>query len=64
VTSYAVGPGADLVAEEGAFEQVTGVASDGAVLVRPDGVVSWRSDRADDPYAALEAALRQAVCRT
>ena len=32
--------------------------SDGAVLVRPDGHVAWRSARAmDDPCAALQAAL-------
>ncbi|KRE31366.1 FAD-dependent monooxygenase [Agromyces sp. Soil535] len=34
-----------------------GVSADGAVLVRPDGVVAWRTDGADDP----EQSLRDAV---
>ena len=37
-----------------------GVADDGAVLVRPDGFVAWRSQgAAADPTSALSTALRQ-----
>lgn len=43
---YRVGPDAqhDLVPEDGAdWERLHGVAADGAVLVRPDGFVAWRT---------------------
>jgi hypothetical protein len=64
VTGYAVGPDGDLVAEEGAFERTTGVTSQGAVLVRPDGLVGWRRPgAADDPAARLEDALRRILGR-
>ncbi|MFE8947761.1 hypothetical protein [Streptomyces sp. NPDC007856] len=46
------------------FADRCGIGEDGAVLVRPDGVVSWRSVHyADAPCAALEAALRQTMQR-
>ena len=36
------------------------VSESGAVLVRPDGHVAWRSaDLADDPTGALGAAMNQ-----
>ncbi len=42
----------------GRFEAAYGVESDGAVLVRPDGHIAWRSRReAADPADALGAAL-------
>jgi putative polyketide hydroxylase len=38
------------------------VAEDGAVLVRPDGFVAWRSEGATaDPVAALTAAIGQVL---
>lgn len=41
-----------------------GVTADGAVLVRPDGFVAWRSAGAPaDGAAALEAALRRTLAR-
>src|SRR5690554_6239261 len=41
--SYRVGDGADLLAEADAFEVAYGLSPSGAVIVRPDGVVAWRS---------------------
>jgi 2-polyprenyl-6-methoxyphenol hydroxylase-like FAD-dependent oxidoreductase len=40
-----------------------GVSKQGAVLVRPDGVIAWRSPDADEP-AALERALCRVLDRT
>ncbi|MFJ7984263.1 FAD-dependent oxidoreductase [Streptomyces sp. NPDC096351] len=59
--SYRIGdgPGADLGTEGGAdWAEAHGVTADGAVLVRPDGFVAWRSEGASaDPAEALRQAL-------
>ncbi|MFD3538291.1 FAD-dependent oxidoreductase [Streptomyces sp. NPDC058662] len=49
------GPGADLLPENGAdWAQAHGLTPEGAVLVRPDGFVAWRSEGAvADPGATL-----------
>jgi 2-polyprenyl-6-methoxyphenol hydroxylase-like FAD-dependent oxidoreductase len=53
---HVVGAGSDQVLE------AVGVTSSGASLVRPDGVVAWRSaGGAGDPAAVLGLALRKAV---
>ncbi len=41
-----------------------GLGAAGALLVRPDGFIAWRSDHAArDPAAELEAVLARALCR-
>ncbi|MET7457929.1 FAD-dependent monooxygenase [Streptomyces sp. NPDC005574] len=59
------GTGADLVPEDGAdWAQAHGVTADGAVLVRPDGFVAWRSTGASaDPAATLRKALAAVLDR-
>jgi putative polyketide hydroxylase len=48
----------DLQAPAGRFEELYGVEPDGAVLVRPDGFVGWRAQRAGKaPTEDLERAL-------
>ncbi|MGW5851717.1 FAD-dependent oxidoreductase [Streptomyces sp. NPDC055254] len=49
------GPGADLLQETGAdWAEAHGLTPEGAVLVRPDGFVAWRSEGAvADPGATL-----------
>jgi putative polyketide hydroxylase len=48
----------ELQAPPGRFEALYGVEPDGAVLVRPDGFVGWRAQRAGDaPADALAGAL-------
>lgn len=51
--------GADLIDPEGAAAAAVHLDADGAVLVRPDGVIAWRSAaNTDEPADAIEAALR------
>jgi putative polyketide hydroxylase len=58
-----VGEAADLESPAGRFEALYGVEPDGAVLVRPDGFVGWRTHRAgtvpaDDLMRALTTILK------
>ncbi|MFP8962247.1 FAD-dependent oxidoreductase [Streptomyces nanhaiensis] len=61
LVAYRIGAGADadLVPEDGAdWARVHGTEPGGAVLVRPDGFVAWRSaGPVPDPEAALRSAL-------
>jgi putative polyketide hydroxylase len=59
------GPDADLVAEDGAdWAEIHGTTAGGAVLVRPDGFVAWRSpDGVPDPEQALLAAMTTVLRR-
>jgi 2-polyprenyl-6-methoxyphenol hydroxylase-like FAD-dependent oxidoreductase len=53
-----VGPDGDLVAPDGRFEALVGIGSEGALLLRPDGVIGWRSPGSSaDPAAVLRDAL-------
>ncbi|GAA3581347.1 FAD-dependent monooxygenase [Nonomuraea rosea] len=54
----------ELVDVEGRFQERYGVRGGGAVLVRPDGYVAWRSpEGVPDPAAILEQVLRQLLNR-
>jgi 2-polyprenyl-6-methoxyphenol hydroxylase-like FAD-dependent oxidoreductase len=57
--AFTVGAGADLDDAADRFDELYGVDADGAVLVRPDGHVAWRSagDR-PDREVELDRALR------
>jgi putative polyketide hydroxylase len=49
----------------GEFGQVYGVTPAGAVLVRPDGFVAWRSkDMIEDPQGRLEQVLDRLLMRS
>jgi putative polyketide hydroxylase len=58
--AYTIGARGDLVDHEGAWSRTYGVTSQGAVLVRPDGHVAWRSETGVGDAAA---ALRQTFAR-
>jgi hypothetical protein len=46
------------------FPEAYGTGPDGAVVVRPDGVVGWRADRAvEDPQAVLADVMHRLLCR-
>ncbi|MEW9547505.1 FAD-dependent monooxygenase [Nonomuraea sp. NPDC050783] len=56
--------GEELMDVEGCWLEKYGVSGGGAVLVRPDGYVAWRSrDAVADPVATLEDALRRVLSR-
>lgn len=61
--AYRVAPApqpAELIDTNGQWPARSGVGSDGAVLVRPDGYVAWIAHSTPaDPHAALSHALRQ-----
>ncbi|MEU6720582.1 FAD-dependent monooxygenase [Nonomuraea sp. NPDC046802] len=55
----------ELMDVEGCFRQRYGVRGGGAVLVRPDGYVAWRSPQpTPEPAATLERVLRQILSRS
>jgi hypothetical protein len=59
-----IGPGADVDDPEARWLPAYGIEADGAVLVRPDAHVAWRSGgSASDPQRELEAALRAVLVR-
>jgi putative polyketide hydroxylase len=48
----------------GGWAEAYGVGADGAVLVRPDGVVAWRSPATrDEPGAVLDDVLKALLAR-
>ncbi|MBW8800022.1 MAG: FAD-dependent monooxygenase [Streptomyces sp.] len=64
--TYRVGPAGDLVydSEDGDWAAAHGTTADGAVLVRPDGFVAWRSEGAvSDPEGELRDVLARVLRR-
>ncbi|WP_340689253.1 hypothetical protein [Ktedonosporobacter rubrisoli] len=65
LSAYRIGPGGDLLDAENGWETKMGISADGAVLVRPDGFVAWRSRKlATTPHVSLEQVLTRILCRT
>jgi aklavinone 12-hydroxylase len=57
--------GADLIDVEGRWQSAFGVDDSGAVLLRPDGFIAWRSQRAvNAPGDVLTNVLGRVLCRT
>ena len=55
----------DAIDTNGLFLDRTGLQHDGALLVRPDGFIAWRSKSAEaDPLSALAEALGRALCKS
>ncbi|MEO8907504.1 MAG: FAD-dependent monooxygenase [Microbacteriaceae bacterium] len=60
---HSIGAGAGILNPDGDFEAAYGITPGGAVLVRPDGVVSWRAKTVDgDPSQPIRAALATTLC--
>jgi hypothetical protein len=61
---HRIGRDGDVVDLDGAWAQVTGLAPDGAMLVRPDDFVGWRADQLPaDPEHELHQALSVILAR-
>ncbi len=63
---YRVGPGpdADLVDQSGSWSTTYAMSPGGAILVRPDGFVAWRTERCEDnAQQVFEIVLKQLLCR-
>ena len=62
--TYRIGADGDLVAPAASFAEVFGTGRDGAVLLRPDGFITWRTgSSADKPDAVLARTLATVLGR-
>jgi len=62
--AYCVGSGRDLADPGGEWLTTYDIDDDGAVLVRPDGHVAWRSrTRATEPRGTLDSVMGTVLCR-
>jgi putative polyketide hydroxylase len=62
--AYCVGAAGDLIDLDGNWCSRYGVSSSGAVLIRPDGFVAWRTEHMEkDVRHTLERVLRQLLCK-
>ncbi len=65
LAAYSVGPDGDFGCDPDRWKATYGINGDGAVLVRPDGYVAWRSHSATagNPALEVDAALGGAIAR-
>jgi putative polyketide hydroxylase len=64
LVAYRAGPGGDLVSPKGKWESSAWISSNGALLIRPDGFIAWRSwGQPLDLQEKLTEVLMQALCR-
>ncbi|TNP20029.1 FAD-dependent oxidoreductase [Bacillus tropicus] len=60
---YRVGLSGDFIAQEDVFSELYGLGDGGAVLIRPDGFIGWRSAKAVvNPDVMLEEVMRNVLC--
>ena len=65
ITVWRIGPDGDTLDPQGQWAQVTGLASDGARLVRPDNFVGWRAEQLpEEPAAELRRVLAAILGRS
>jgi putative polyketide hydroxylase len=64
VACHRIGPGQHLRALDGQWTATYGIGNDGAVLIRPDGFIAWRSrEAAQDAGATLRDVLGRLLAR-
>jgi putative polyketide hydroxylase len=63
LAAYSIGAGGDFDGEEARFGELYGLDAGGAVLVRPDGHVAWRSRSASTEAEAVMRSVMRAVVR-
>ncbi len=64
IKAYTIGSGAEIADPGNNWAVTYGIDQDGAVLIRPDGYVAWRSASAQEkPKEAIEMALKLVLSR-
>ena len=62
--AYRIAADGDLTNPDGCFEQTVGIGAQGALLLRPDGVIGWRTRAPHaDPRARLDEVMRHLTFR-
>jgi 2-polyprenyl-6-methoxyphenol hydroxylase-like FAD-dependent oxidoreductase len=62
--AYRIAPDGDLTNPDGGFERTLGIGAQGALLLRPDGVIGWRTRGPHaDPRARLDEVMRRLTFR-
>ncbi|PGY98643.1 FAD-binding monooxygenase [Bacillus thuringiensis] len=60
---YRVGLSGDFIAQENVFCELYGIENEGVVLIRPDGFIGWRSEKAVvNPDVMLEEVMSNLLC--
>jgi 2-polyprenyl-6-methoxyphenol hydroxylase-like FAD-dependent oxidoreductase len=60
LTAHRIAPDGDLTNPDGRFEKTVGVGAQGALLLRPDGVIGWRAAGAHpEPRAKLDDVMKR-----
>lgn len=63
LVAYRVGPDGDVQDTDSEWQARAGIQADGAILVRPDGFVAWRSQTGvPHPERTLEAVIDKILC--
>lgn len=63
IKGYRVGLRGDFIAQEDIFSKLYGIENGGAVLIRPDGFIGWRSEKAVvNPDIVLEEVMGNLLC--
>ncbi|MGE7630809.1 FAD-dependent oxidoreductase [Bacillus paramycoides] len=63
IKMYRVGLNGDFIAQENIFSKLYGIENGGAVLIRPDGFIGWRSEKAVvNPDVVLGEVMGNLLC--
>ncbi|WP_141498609.1 FAD-dependent oxidoreductase [Bacillus wiedmannii] len=63
INVYRVGVSGDFIAQENVFRELYGIENEGVVLIRPDGFIGWRSEKAVvNPDVILEEVMSNLLC--
>ncbi|MGG1151463.1 FAD-dependent oxidoreductase [Bacillus wiedmannii] len=63
INVYRVGVSGDFIAHENVFRELYGIENEGVVLIRPDGFIGWRSEKAVvNPDVILEEVMSNLLC--
>ncbi|MGE7880399.1 FAD-dependent oxidoreductase [Bacillus sp. NPDC094077] len=65
IKMYRVGLNGDFIAQENIFSKLYGIGHGGAVVIRPDGFIGWRSEKAvANPVAVLAEVMNNLLCNS